>query len=149
MHRAATALLAAVSLSACALSPPRDLYAGYGIDFGTYVANSGVSTFCFLPQLRLAIWSVEAHFGRHVVVTSGYRDPINNWIVGGKEDSYHQKCMAADFFIPGVPKSEIIDFVYRDDLVGGMGCYPGQGFIHMDVRQRPPGWTHPVTFSGC
>jgi uncharacterized protein YcbK (DUF882 family) len=149
MRRLVLAVLSAVMLTGCALSPPRDLYAGYRTDFGTYVANSGVQTFCFLPQLRAAIWSIESFFGRRVVVTSGFRDPIHNWMVGGKEDSYHQKCMAADIFIPGVDKGRLIAFAYRDGLIGGLGCYPGQGFIHIDVRSRPPGWSHPVTFSGC
>lgn len=148
MRRLLTGLVCLLTLSACAISPA-NLYAGYQLDFGTYVANSGVSTFCFLPSLRLAIWSIESHFGRHVVVTSGYRNPWHNADVGGKEDSYHMKCMAADIFIPGVDKGRLIDFAYNDPLVGGMGCYPGQGFVHIDVRQRPPGWAHPVTFSGC
>ncbi len=149
MRRLAFALLAAATLSACSLSPPRDLYAGYRQDFGTYVANAGVQTFCFVPQLRMALWSIEAFFGRRVVVSSGYRDPIHNWSVGGKDDSYHMKCMAADIFIPGVDKGRLIAFAYRNDLIGGLGCYPGRGFIHIDVRSRPVGWSHPVTFSGC
>jgi uncharacterized protein YcbK (DUF882 family) len=149
MRRLLLALISAAMLSGCALSPARDLYASYRTDFGTYVANSGVSTFCFSPQLRFAIWSIESHFGRHVVVTSGFRDPIHNWMVGGKEDSFHQKCMAADIFIPGVDKSRLIAFAYGNNLVGGLGCYPGRGFIHIDVRSRPSGWNHPVTFSGC
>ena len=51
------------------------------------------------------------------------------------------KCMAADFFIPGVEKSRLIAFAYRNSLVGGLGCYPGRTFIHIDVRDRPAGWT--------
>jgi len=34
-------------------------------------------------------------------------------------------------------------------MVGGLGCYPGRTFIHVDVRKRPRGWNKPVTFSGC
>ncbi|HEX4298351.1 MAG TPA: D-Ala-D-Ala carboxypeptidase family metallohydrolase [Devosia sp.] len=149
MRRLLFALCSALTLSACALSPPRDLYDGYSVNFGMYTANSGVDTFCFVPQLRLALLSIESHFGRKVVVTSGYRDPIHNIIVGGKGESYHMRCMASDIFIPGIDKSRLIAFAYSNPLIGGMGCYPGQGFVHIDVRQRPPGWTHPVTFSGC
>jgi zinc D-Ala-D-Ala carboxypeptidase len=149
MHRLLIALIFAASLSGCALAPNRDLYAGYRQDFGTWVTNAGVSTACFVPNLRLAIWSIETFFGRKVVVSSGYRNPWHNADVGGKEDSYHMKCMAADIFIPGVDKSRLIAYAYRNGLVGGLGCYPGRGFIHIDVRARPPGWDHPVTFSGC
>ncbi|HVY51609.1 MAG TPA: D-Ala-D-Ala carboxypeptidase family metallohydrolase [Devosia sp.] len=149
MRRLILTLLSAGLLAGCALSPPRDLYAGYPVNFGTYVANSGVDTFCFTPNLRLAIWSIESFFRRRVVVSSGYRDPWHNADVGGRDDSYHMKCMAADIFIPGVDKSRLIAYAYRDPLVGGLGCYPGRGFIHIDVRRRPRGLGHPVTFSGC
>ena len=149
MHRLVIALLCAATLTGCALAPSRDLYAGYRQDFGTYVTNSGVNTFCLVPNLRLALWSFETFFGRKVVLSSGYRDPWHNADVGGKDDSYHMKCMAADFFIPGVDKNRLIAYAYRNGLVGGLGCYPGRGFIHIDVRARPWGFNHPVTFSGC
>jgi hypothetical protein len=141
--------LVSVALSACSLAPPRDLYAGYGTNFGTYVANGAVDTFCLVPKLRMAIWGIESYFGRKVVVSSGYRDPAHNARVGGKEASYHMRCMAADLFIPGLDKGRIIAYAYRNPLVGGLGCYPGELFVHIDVRDRPRGWSHPITFSGC
>lgn len=143
------ALLFATTLSACAFSPSRDPYAGYTQNFGTWTANSGVDTFCLVPKLRLAIWSIETFFGRKVVVSSGFRDPEHNADVGGKEASFHMRCMAADLFIPGVDKRRIIAYAYRNSLVGGLGCYPGRTFVHIDVRDRPHGWSHPITFSGC
>ena len=135
-------------LAGCAIAP-RNLYAGYRTNFGTYVANSGVDTFCLAPKLRVAIAGIEGRFGRKVVVTSGYRNPFHNADVGGADNSYHTKCMAADIFIPGVSKRDLIATAYRNDLVGGLGCYPGRNFIHIDVRDRPRGWKKPVTFSGC
>jgi uncharacterized protein YcbK (DUF882 family) len=57
--------------------------------------------------------------------------------------------MAADFYIPGVDKRELIAFAMRSSSVGGLGCYPGRQFIHVDVRDRPRGYNRPVTFSGC
>lgn len=149
MHRLLVALSCFALLAGCALAPSRDLYAGYQQNFGTWVANSGVDTFCLTPNLRLVLWSFETYFGRKVVVSSGYRSPDHNAAVGGKEDSYHMRCMAADFFIPGVDKRKLIGYAWRNGLVGGLGCYPGRSFIHVDVRSRPHGWTHPVTFSGC
>ena len=114
-----------------------------------YVAHSEVNTFCLAPKLRFAIAAIEGRFGRKVVVNSGYRDPQHNNDVGGADNSYHMKCMAADIFIPGVSKRNLIAVAYRERLVGGLGCYPGRQFIHIDVRDRPRGWSHPVTFSGC
>lgn len=141
------ALICATTLSGCFWSAGD--YSPYRQSFGTYVANSSVNTFCLSPKLRLAIFAVEARFGRKVVVSSGYRDPSHNASVGGADDSFHMKCMAADFFIPGIPKRELIAWAMRERLVGGLGCYPAKAFIHIDVRDRPRGWNKPVTFSGC
>ena len=141
--------LACVAILAGCATAPRNLYAPYQTNFGTYVANSGVDTFCLAPKLRFAIGAIEARFGRKVVVSSGYRDPNHNDRVGGADDSFHMKCMAADIFIPGVSKRSLIAAAYRERLVGGLGCYPGRQFIHIDVRDRPRGWNRPVTFSGC
>jgi zinc D-Ala-D-Ala carboxypeptidase len=124
-------------------------YNSYAQNFGTYVASNRVNAFCISPKLRLAIWEFEGYFGRKVVMNSGFRDPFYNAKVGGSDDSYHMKCMAADFFIPGVSKRDLIRYAMRNGKVGGLGCYPARGFIHVDVRERPRGWRTPVTFSGC
>lgn len=124
-------------------------YSGFRQNFGTYVASSEVNAFCLTPKLRFAIWEFEGQFGRRIVLNSGYRDEYHNEMAGGMNNSFHKKCMAADFFIPGVPKADLIAFAMRLDLVGGLGCYPGQNFIHMDVRDRPRGADRPALFAGC
>ena len=124
-------------------------YAGYKSSWGTMVASNKVNTICLSPTLRLAIMDIEGHFGKKAVLNSGYRTQAHNEDVGGADNSYHTKCMAADFFLPGVPKSELIAYARRVPLVGGLGCYPGRSFIHIDVRSRPWGAKGPVTFSGC
>lgn len=124
-------------------------YNGLRTDWGTYVSHSNVNALCLSPKLRLLIWDFEGHFGKKVVMNSGYRNSSHNASVGGAEASLHTKCMAADFYIPGVPKSRLIDYARNNGLVGGLGCYPGQNFIHVDVRDRPKGRRGPVTFSGC
>jgi len=124
-------------------------YNGLRTDWGTYVSSKSVNAFCLSPKLRFLIWDFEGHFGKKVVMNSGYRDGLHNAAAGGAESSYHTKCMAADLYIPGVPKAELIAFAMRNDGVGGLGCYPGRNFIHVDVRDRPRGYKRPVTFSGC
>jgi len=141
-------------LSACApmamfASASGPGYSGLQSNFGTLVTSSNVDTFCLNPKLRLAIWDFEGYFGKKVVMSSGYRSPSHNASVGGAEASYHMRCEAADFYIPGVDKARLIAYAMSNGLVGGLGCYPGQNFIHVDVRDRPRGYTRPVTFSGC
>jgi zinc D-Ala-D-Ala carboxypeptidase len=146
---AATLMLAGCFPFAFFASSSGDGYRGLKQSFGTYVTSSKVNAFCLLPKLRFAIAEFEGHFGKKIVMNSGYRDPFHNADVGGADNSFHTRCMAADFYIPGVDKRKLIAFAMRSNLVGGLGCYPGRTFIHVDVRDRPRGWRKPVTFSGC
>ena len=150
----AAIVVCALSLAACVpmaifASSSGAAYAGKRSDWGTFVSSREVNAFCLSPKLRFLIWEFEGHFGRKVIMSSGYRDGQHNAAAGGADNSYHTKCMAADFHIPGVDKSQLIAFAMRTDSVGGLGCYPGKQFIHVDVRDRPRGYTRPVTFSGC
>ena len=124
-------------------------YKGYVQRAGMFLSSTDVDNSCISPKLRSVISSFERRFGKKIVVNSGYRDPIRNIIGGGEDSSYHMRCMAVDFFIPGVCKGQLVAFALRNEQVGGLGCYPGRGFIHVDVRDRPRGWKKPVTFSGC
>jgi uncharacterized protein YcbK (DUF882 family) len=154
MKRLVLVLLAAALLSGCLplalfASGSGAGYRGLKQDWGTYVTSDNVNAFCLSPKLRLALLEFEGYFGKKIVMSSGYRDPHHNGKVGGAESSQHMKCQAADFYIPGVSKRKLIAYAYRQNLVGGLGCYPGREFIHIDVRDRPRGWRKPVTFSGC
>jgi len=147
-------VFAALMLSGCLpmalfASSSAPAYRSLGTSMGTYVASREVNAVCITPKLRFIIWEFEGHFGRKVIMNSGYRDEKHNSAAGGADNSYHKKCMAADFYIPGVPKAKLIAFAMRKDGVGGLGCYPNRNFIHVDVRERPRGWNRPVTFSGC
>lgn len=143
------AVISCALLAGCASLGGFDAARNYDKKYGLHVEHSKVNTFCLLPKLRYVLWKAEMRFGRPVVVTSGFRNPIHNYMVGGAWGSYHQKCMAADIFIPGVSKSKLIAFMRSQSQVGGMGCYPGRKFIHVDVRRRPAGYKHPVQFKGC
>lgn len=153
MLRIATIIASALLLAGCfpmfLFASAGDNYRSYGQNWGTYVSGTSVDTFCMTPKLRFLLWDIEGYFGKKVVVSSGYRNPWHNAAVGGQDQSYHMKCMAADIFIPGVDKGRLIAYAARNPSVGGLGCYPGRSFVHMDVRDRPRGHNGPVTFSGC
>ena len=158
MHTTARSIAALVitafMLAACAplamfASSSGAGYAGKRNDWGTFVSSREVNAFCITPKLRFLIWEFEGYFGKKVIMNSGYRDDQHNSAAGGADNSYHTKCMAADFYIPGVDKSQLIAFALNSGSVGGLGCYPGRQFIHVDVRDRPRGYNRPVTFSGC
>ncbi|MCS6758311.1 MAG: D-Ala-D-Ala carboxypeptidase family metallohydrolase [Candidatus Devosia euplotis] len=158
MHSSLRSIIAiavcGLSLAACVLmamlaSSSGAKYANKRNDWGTFVSSREVNALCLSPKLRFLIWEFEGHFGRKVIMSSGYRDGNHNAQAGGADNSYHTRCMAADFYIPGADKRDLILFALRTDVVGGLDCYPGWQFIHVDVRDRPRGYNRPATFSGC
>ena len=53
-----------------------------------------------LKRTALGLESVRAVLGRPIIVTSGYRSPAVNRLVGGQPSSQHMKGEAADFICP-------------------------------------------------
>ncbi len=91
------------------------------------------------PHLRLIrlVAQVSDHFGgRTLQVISGYRLP------GGytRETSRHVAGEAMDFFVAGVPLTELHDYCQHFDHVG-VGYYPRSHFVHLDVRRKDARWT--------
>jgi hypothetical protein len=85
--------------------------------------------------LARVLVQVARHFGQPVHVVSGYRAAPSN----GHPHSFHVRGMAADVAIPGVSPQAIRDFAVERGL-GGIGFYPGSGFVHLDVRPRRFWW---------
>lgn len=73
------------------------------------------------------------HFGKPLIITSGYRTTAHNIKVGGVGNSQHVFGNAADVYIPGVPVSDLYN--YFCEIAGnscGIGIY--DTFVHFDVR---------------
>jgi uncharacterized protein YcbK (DUF882 family) len=102
----------------------------------------GVSTGCFRPALRSVLSQISAHFGRAVIVTSGYRSPGQNRRAGGARHSYHMSCMAADIKLPGVSPGQIARFARSLGSVGGVGFHTYTTAVHVDVASRVATWVH-------
>lgn len=58
---------------------------------------------------------LRAHFGKPVMINSGYRSPALNKAVGGSATSQHVNGEAADIHIPSVSMAEIWGYI-RDNL---------------------------------
>lgn len=78
---------------------------------------------------------VRDHYGRPVVVTSGYRSPQLNRAIGGSQSSQHSKGEAADFTVSGVSNMEVCRYI-RDNLSFDQLIYEfGEtGWIHCSYR---------------
>ncbi len=98
-----------------------------------------------LDALRLlcvkVLEPVRQHFGRPVVISSGYRSPALNRAIGGARNSQHTTGEAADFEIPGASNVEVARWMWAklnyDQLI--LEFYtPGQpnsGWVHVSYCQ--------------
>jgi len=85
---------------------------------------------------------VRAHYGRPVVINSGYRGPVVNKEVGGVPSSQHCKGEAADIEIPGIANADLAkwmaDNVPYDQLI--LECYrkgaPDSGWVHVSFKPK-------------
>ena len=92
-----------------------------------------VDVACLKPSLLRVLKSVEGHFGRKVVVTSGYRSPDRNRKARGARNSLHMYCAAADIQVEGISKWDLATYVRSMPGRGGVGTYCHTDSIHIDV----------------
>jgi uncharacterized protein YcbK (DUF882 family) len=125
-----------------------DLYEGEGQDVIQVASAAGlarlapngllkqredVDVSCLKPSLVHLLKTVEGHFGRKLIITSGYRSPPHNRRVRGARNSMHMYCAAADVQLPGVSKWELARFVRALPGRGGVGTYCHTDSVHIDV----------------
>lgn len=91
-----------------------------------------VDTACLKPKLVRMLKQIEQHFGKRLVVTSGYRSPSYNKKVRGAEKSQHMYCAAVDVQMPGVHKFELAKYARAMRDRGGVGTYCHSS-IHIDI----------------
>ncbi len=100
---------------------------------GLLKQRESVDVGCLKPSLVRVLKSVERHYGKKMVVTSGYRSPTYNRKVRGARKSQHMYCAAADVQVPGVSKWELAKFVRSMPGRGGVGTYCHTESVHIDV----------------
>ncbi len=102
---------------------------GYKCCSSTIIDNRLIT---YLQQIR-------NHFGKPVIINSGYRCPTHNSSpqVGGAKNSYHTKGQAADIVVQGVEPKEVAK--YAESIgVKGIGVY--STFTHIDTRTAKYFW---------
>ena len=76
-------------------------------------------------SLAALLQKIRDHFGRPVVITSGYRTAAHNRSVGGASYSQHLYGRAADIRVQGIPVEQLA--AYAETCLpgtGGIGRYP-------------------------
>lgn len=71
----------------------------------------------FLPKVQqmadMILENVRAHFGKPIQITSWYRNPQLNEMLGSKPTSQHIKGEAVDFTIPGIANIDVAKYIQK------------------------------------
>lgn len=86
----------------------------HGVDMS--IQQGGVIYSNLLRLCRQVLQPVRDHFGQ-VIITSGYRPPKLNQLIGGSPTSQHTTGQAADFIVPGVAPVVVARWI-RDNCPG-------------------------------
>ncbi|MDR7224997.1 D-Ala-D-Ala carboxypeptidase family metallohydrolase [Aminobacter aminovorans] len=100
---------------------------------GLLKQTESVDVACLKPSLVRILKAAEQHYGKKMVVTSGYRNPERNRRARGAKNSQHMYCAAADIQIPGVGKWELATYLRAMPGRGGVGTYCHTNSVHIDV----------------
>ena len=85
----------------------------------------------------LALEPLREALGRPLKISSGYRSPAYNRLIGGAPGSQHCAGIAADVLMNSdAEQLKAAAIASNIKGIGGIGIYPGRGFIHVDIRPR-------------
>ena len=104
-----------------------------------FACHDGTDTVFVSPQLVTILEKIRTHFGKPVLINSGYRTETWNTKQSGSPKSQHKYGMAADIHIAGVTPKQIA--AYARSIMpdwGGVGVY--DSFVHVDVRKTRANW---------
>ncbi|TWI42549.1 uncharacterized protein YcbK (DUF882 family) [Mesorhizobium tianshanense] len=100
---------------------------------GLLKQTENVDVACLKPSLVRVLKTIEGHYGKKMIVTSGYRDPARNRRANGAKNSLHMYCAAADIQVPGVSKLQLAKYIRSMPGRGGVGTYCHTESVHIDV----------------
>jgi hypothetical protein len=102
-------------------APVDDTPTGPGI-----TTDPGISIDCLPPRLKTVLNKLAAKYGS-VRVTSTYRPAWR-----ARRGSYHRRCEAVDFRVPGHRPGEVMGHIRDWEEVGGRKVY-WNGLLHVDI----------------
>ncbi len=95
--------------------------------------HKDVDVKCLKPTLVRFLKRIEYHYGRKVIVTSGYRSPARNRRARGARNSFHMYCAAVDIQVTGISKWQLANYVRSLPGRGGVGTYCHTKSVHVDI----------------
>lgn len=93
-------------------------------------------------RLINALQALRDLVNKPIKILSGFRCVKSNLEVGGAKTSEHMRGKAADIAIEGMTVTQMYEAALQieDFFNGGIGVYPHNKFIHVDVRNGKARW---------
>ena len=102
------------------------------------------------PQALIDVLeNIREHFGKPVIINSGYRCKEHNAKVGGAPASRHTFGDAVDIRVSDTKTMDVYNYVIQtfDDRPYGIAkkiiADPFRGFVHIDTRGKKARWNYP------
>jgi len=116
-------------------------YQAYGFDCGCGCGSSGADL--IHEKLLELLDTARYNYGKPLSLSCAFRCDVHNQRVGGVVGSEHTKGLAADVVCPDdLSVEDFACFLERCmdalGIQGGVGRYPDNGFVHIDVCEEPP-----------
>lgn len=103
-----------------------------------HIAN--YTALCFF-----ALEPIRKKFGGPVMITSGYRNPHYNEMIGGSPTSQHVDAEACDFIIPNVSMKKVFEFACKElAWPGQIMFYAKRGHCHIGLPRINLAPTHKI-----
>lgn len=95
-----------------------------------------------LTRVAQVLEKVRDHFGKPVLVSSGYRSPaLNAAVPGSSKTSAHSHGLAADFTVQGIPNHDVCAWIGEhveeldvDQIIYEFGA---TGWVHVGLADKP------------
>lgn len=128
-----------INVKAYSKSKDGTKYASKNFRVKEFACQDGSDPIFISPELIEVLQKIRDHFGKPVIVNSGYRTAKHNKAVGGETYSQHLYGTAADIQVSGVKPADV--YAYAETLLpntGGLGIYSWG--VHVDVRAVKSRW---------
>lgn len=114
-------------------------YLSRNFQVNEFACNDGSDTVLVSSELVALLQQIRDHFGKTVVINSGYRTSAYNKKIGGATHSQHVQGTAADIVVSGISPLAVAQYAeYLQPTSGGIGVYTS--FTHVDVRASRSRW---------
>ena len=89
-----------------------------------------------LQRLCQLLESVRSLVGAPLIISSGYRCPALNQLIGGVETSAHVRGLAADFSVRGLSPRQVVQLIVGSDLVFDQLILEFDRWVHLAISEQ-------------